>query len=308
MKQINKIIILSIFFSGIFTLSGYAQQESQFTQYMYNTGTVNPAYVGSRGTLNIVSLYRNQWVGLDGAPVTINLSGGLPVGNNLGLGLSFTQDDIGPQEESTITIDVSYTIPLQNELKFSFGIKGGINSLNIDYSILNIDPDNVFQFNIDNRITPVIGAGIYLYKEKWYAGFSVPNMLETTHYDDSSISNASEEAHFYIIGGYVFDLNSNLKLKPAILSKFTSGAPVAIDVSANFLLYEKFTIGASYRFDAAVSALVGFQISDLLMVGYAYDYSTSNLANYNSGSHEIFLRFDIFQNGSKKNLLSPRFF
>ncbi|RLD64873.1 MAG: hypothetical protein DRI84_08005 [Bacteroidetes bacterium] len=307
MKKINKIILLTLLFSGVLTIKSYAQQESQFTQYMYNTATINPAYVGSHGTLDIISLYRNQWAGLNGAPKTLNLTGGSPIGENLGLGLSFVQDEIGPSEESTIAVDFSYTLNLQNDLKFSFGLKGGINLLNIDYSVLNIDPDEVFQFNVDNRLTPIIGVGAYLFKENWYAGLSVPNLLETTHYDDSAISNATEKAHFYAIGGYVFDLNKNLKLKPAVMAKFTSGAPVAIDMSANFLLYEKITLGASYRVDAAVSGLAGFQISDMLTVGYAYDYSTSNLGNYNSGSHEIFLRFELVRYDRCK-CVSPRFF
>jgi len=273
---------------------------------MYNTETINPAYAGSRGSLEFTSLYRNQWVGLEGAPETINFTGNAPLGERVGLGLTFTKDEIGPAEESTIAVDFSYTLPVNNSFNFSFGIKGGINLLNVDYTLLNIDPDNVFQFNVDNRLTPIIGLGAYAYSNKWYMGLSVPSVLETTHYDDSTISNATEKPTLYAIGGYVFDLSDNIKFKPAVLGKFTSNASAAIDISANFLFHEKFTMGVAYRYDAAVSALAGFQISEQILIGYAYDYSVSGLGNYSSGSHEIFLRFEVFKSPSRA--ISPRFF
>ncbi|MCX2679833.1 type IX secretion system membrane protein PorP/SprF [Galbibacter sp. EGI 63066] len=289
-----------------------AQQDSQFTQYMYNTETINPAYAGSRGVLSLTSLYRTQWVGLDGAPKTLNFTANTPLGDEqkVGVGLTFTQDKIGPSDKSTIAADFSYTIPFNNDVRLAFGIKGGINLLNIDYSVLNIHNPNdaLQQHNIDNKLKPIIGAGLYLHNNRtWYAGLSVPNILETTHYDDATVSNASEKAHLYAIGGYVFTLNPNIKFKPAVLGKFVMGAPAAIDVSANFLFSERFTLGAAYRLDAAVSALAGFQISEKLMIGYAYDYSTTELQNYSSGSHEIFLRFELGSPKTKR-FLTPRFF
>jgi len=300
--------ILAVLCSFLFTTTSFAQQDSQYTQYMYNTETINPAYAGSRGALSFTGLYRNQWAGLDGAPETLNFTVNTPVRERVGLGLTFVQDKIGPSDESTIAIDFSYTIPVNDNIKIAFGIKGGINLLNVDYSILTIeDPtDNEFQYNIDNRVTPIVGAGVYLFNDTWYAGLSVPNMLETTHYDDSTISNASEKPNFYAIAGYVFTLSDTVKLKPAVLGKFTSGAPIALDVSANFLFLEKFTLGVAYRLDAAVSALAGFQISDTFFAGYSYDFDTTGLGNYNSGSHEIFLRFEIFKTTNR--VISPRFF
>jgi len=294
--------------SFAYTTISYAQQDSQFTQYMYNTETINPAYAGTRGSLNFTGLYRNQWAGLEGAPETLNFTVNAPVRERVGLGLTFIQDKIGPSDESTIAIDFSYTLPINDDIKFAFGIKGGVNLLNVDYSILTIeDPtDNEFQYNIDNRVTPIIGAGAYVFNDTWYVGLSVPNMLETTHYDDSTISNASEKPNFYAIAGYVFTLSDTVKLKPAVLGKFTSGAPIALDISANVLFFEKFTLGAAYRLGAAVSALVGFQISDTFFAGYSYDFDTTGLGNYNSGSHEIFLRFEIFKTTNR--VVSPRFF
>ncbi|MDC9722998.1 MAG: PorP/SprF family type IX secretion system membrane protein, partial [Urechidicola sp.] len=161
-------------------------------------------------------------------------------------------------------------------------------------------------YNIENRFTPVIGAGAYLFNNTWYAGISIPNFLETKHYDDSSISNATEKSNLYFISGYVFDISEIMKFKPAILGKFTLNAPVAIDITANFLFYDKLTLGAAYRTDAAVSALVAFQISNQLLISYGYDYETTNIGNFSSGSHEFILRYDVFD--SSFRMVSPRFF
>lgn len=308
----HKSIFLGLL-ATVLVLSGadslYAQQDSQYTQYMYNTSSFNPAYAGNRGVFSAIGLYRSQWVGLDGAPKTINFTAHTPVGERVGLGLSFTNDEIGPSVENTIAADFAYTIPMNdNGLNLSFGIKGGINLLDVDFTKLNIyDPtDPQFQFNIDNRLTPIIGAGIFLNNERWYAGLSVPNFLETEHFEQSTTSTAKEKMNFYAIGGYVFDLSSNTRLKPAVLVKAVGGAPIALDVSANFLFYDRFTLGAAYRLNADVSGLAGFQINENIMIGYAYDYGTESLANYNSGSHEIFLRFEL--GGKTEKLIIPRFF
>lgn len=308
MKLLKKIYSVAFILvtAGIHTAN--AQQDSQYTQYMYNTVSINPGYAGSRGSLSMLGLYRNQWVGLDGAPETLNFSLNTPIGiERVGVGLGFTSDRIGPSTENTIAADFSYTLPLDEKgTKLSFGIKAGISTLDIDVNKLHIyNPNDV---NLVNRsfVSPLVGIGLYLHTEKWYVGLSTPNMLETEHYDDIAVSTATEKMHLYLIGGYVFDLNSNLKFKPAVLAKAVSGAPLAIDLSANFLFYEKLTLGAAYRLDAAVSAMAGFQISNQLMVGYAYDYGITELSNYHDGSHEIFLRFEL---GTRvRNKVNPRFF
>ena len=312
-KHIHTVpFVLTIIAIVLCSCEAHAQQDSQYTQYMYNTQTINPAYAGNRGVFGVTGLYRNQWVGLEGAPETFNFSLNTPVGasERVGLGLNFIQDKAGPASESTVTVDFSYTIPVGERTNLSFGLKGGLNAINVDYSILNIfNPNDALQqFDIDNRLSPVVGIGLYLHDiEKWYVGLSVPNFLETTYYDDSTISNASEKATLYAIGGYVFTLNDNTKFKPAVLGNFVDGAPLGLDLSANFLFYDKFTLGAAYRLDAAVSALAGFQVSERLFIGYGYDYGTQELANFNSGSHEIFLRFEIAR-GNNDRFLTPRFF
>lgn len=290
--------------------AAFAQQDSQYTQYMYNTININPAYAGSRGAMSIFGLHRTQWVGLDGAPVTNTASINTPINNsNLGVGLSFVNDRIGPTNENTISADLSYTINTSETYKLSFGIKGTANLFNLDINKLTLAPGQSADpslNNLDNQFTPNIGAGVYFHSDQTYVGLSVPNFFETTRYDDNSIAVNQERMNFYLIAGHVFDLSYNLKFKPAMLAKVTEGAPMQLDVSANFLLMDKFVLGAAWRWDAAVSAMAGFQVNDGLYVGYGYDMETTRLNNFNSGSHEIFLRFELFTRQNK--IVSPRFF
>ena len=292
-----------------------AQQDAQYTQYMYNPTVINPAYAGSRDVMSIFGLYRTQWVGLEGAPNTGTLSMHTPIENSrIGLGLSLVNDRIGPSDETNLGVDISYTIDVSYQYKLAFGIKGSANLINVDYTKLDIyDPsDSRFQQNIDNKFSPNVGAGVYLYSDNTYVGLSAPALLQTKHFDGSvNYSGSStffgkEQVHYYLMAGHVFDLDYNLKFKPSALVKMTEGAPLQVDLSANFLFNEKFTAGVAYRWSAALSALAGFQVSDGLFIGYAYDAETTKLANYNSGSHEIFLRFELFKKFDK--IVSPRFF
>lgn len=292
------------------SLGIFAQQDPQYTQYMYNMVNVNPAYAGNRGVTSVFLLHRAQWVGLDGAPVTNAFSIHKPVGaKGIGLGLSFVNDRIGVSDENNIAVDFSYTIRTSEDYKLSFGLKAAAHLFSVDYTKLNrLDSDDpTHQFNIDNRLSPNIGAGIYLHSERTYFGISVPNFLETTHFDSNNSSSLSKERlHYYIVAGTVFDLSSELKFKPAAMLKAVSGSPMQVDVSANFMLYDKFVTGIAYRWDAAVTAMVGFQVTNKLHIGYSYDAETTKLANYNSGSHEIFLRFEFLN--KMRNVESPRFF
>ncbi|WP_316633752.1 type IX secretion system membrane protein PorP/SprF [uncultured Flavobacterium sp.] len=292
------------------TISGYAQQDSQYTQYMYNAINVNPAYAGSRGALSIFGLYRTQWVGLDGAPQTASFSANTPINNShLGVGLSLVNDKIGPTNETTISTDLSYTLQTSADFKLSFGIKGSGNLFNLDVSKLNPEDQGDPQFqDLHNKFSPNIGAGVYWHSDKAYIGLSVPNFIETKKFDDNSYAIYTNKINYYLIAGYVFDLDKlqYIKFKPATLIKMVEGAPLQVDISANFMFFEKFVAGISYRWSASVSGIVGFQISDGLYVGYGYDRETTKLNNYNSGSHEIYLRYEFFKNHSK--LTTPRFF
>ena len=276
---------------------------------MYNTINVNPAYAGSRGVMTVFGLHRTQWVGIEGAPVTNSFSLNSPINNsNLGVGLSFVNDRIGPTVENQISADVSYTIRASETYKLSFGIKGIANLFNLDISKLNPEDATDPQFqNLNNYFSPNIGAGIYLHSDQTYFVLSIPGFFNSKKYADSpEIVVNTERMNLHFIAGHVFDLNYNVKFKPSLLTKVTQGAPLQVDLSGNFLFNEKFVLGAAWRWDAAVSAMAGFQISDGLFIGYAYDYETTNLRRYNSGSHELFLRFELFKRQSK--IVSPRFF
>ena len=285
----------------------YSQQDSQYTQYMYNTPLINPAYAGSRETITAFLLHRNQWVGLDGAPATNNFSINMPVGDsNFGVGLNFVNDEIGPVAENQISVDLAYFIQISENYKLSLGSKGTGNLFQLDVNKLRIyDPaDPQFQ-NMNTEFSPNVGAGLYLFSDKTYFGLSVPNFFESYRYNDNNIEITKEKMHFYFIAGHVFTLSDNIDFKPAVLSKIVEGAPLQADITANFLFFDKLTLGAAYRWDASVSALAGFQISDSWFIGYGYDLETSKLANYNSGSHEIFLRYEFF---NRSRVSAPRFF
>jgi type IX secretion system PorP/SprF family membrane protein len=296
------------FITMLLAAMSYGQQDAQFTQYMYNTININPAYAGSRGAMSIFALHRTQWVGLDGAPTTNAASINTPINNsNLGLGVSFVNDKIGPTNENTISADLSYTIPTSENFKLSFGMKATANLFNLNVDKLNPADQGDPQFqNLRNVFTPNVGAGIYYHSDKAYLGLSVPNFIQTNRYDDNQVAIFKEKINYYLIGGYVFDLSNDIKFKPAFLTKLVEGSPLQVDVSANFMFIEKVVVGVAYRWSAAMSAMVGFQVTDGMYIGYGYDLETTNLENYNSGSHEIFLRYEIFKNNEK--VITPRFF
>lgn len=312
MKKSYIAIIVSILFGNVFLSN--AQQDPQYTQYMYNTQVVNPAYAGSREALSIGGLYRSQWVGLDGAPKTFTLSGHAPVGlSNVGLGLSLVRDEIGPSTETWANVDVSYTIQTSDNGKLAFGIKTGASILDVDFTKLNIsDPGDIFDTNVDNKVNFQIGAGTFYYTDRFYIGLSIPNFVESTHFDEASIEDSNinavgkERLHYFLIAGHVFDLSENVKFKPALMTKLVTGSPLQVDGSANFMFYDKFVLGGAYRWSAAWSAMAGFQMTDELFLGFGYDRETTDLTKFNDGSFEVFLRFELFK--KPERILSPRFF
>ncbi|MGN7808618.1 PorP/SprF family type IX secretion system membrane protein [Flavobacterium sp. 22076] len=302
----KKIALVLLFCSAL----GFAQQDAQYTQYMHNTININPAYAGSRGVMSIFGLYRTQWVGLDGAPETSTLSLNTPINSsNVGLGFSLVNDKIGPTTENNFSVDFSYSIQTSATAKLSFGIKGSANIFNLDPNKLTPEHQGDPQFSdFKNKFSPNVGAGVYWHSDKGYIGLSVPNFIQTNRYDDNDMAIFKEQINYYLIAGYVFNLDryETIKFKPAILGKMVEGSPLQLDASANFMFNDKFVVGVSYRWSAALSALAGFQINKSMYIGYAYDRETTKLNNYNSGSHEIFLRFEFMKGYNR--ITSPRFF
>ena len=307
MKKIHFITLLVL---GVFTQI-QAQQDPHYTQYMYNMNVINPAYAGSKDALSLGLLYRQQWVNMEGAPKTVSLSGSSPVGKNVGVGLSVISDKIGPVEENNVYGDFSYTLNLGGEHKLALGLKAGATFhkvglfSEIGNGFVTDAGDDAFAENTSNTFLNV-GTGLFYYTNKYYVALSVPNMLKSTHLDYNGRSFGTESLHYFITGGYVFDLNPNLKFKPSTMIKSAFGTPVSVDASANFLFNEKFEIGATYRLEDSFGAMVNYAITPSLRIGYAYDHVVSDLKVTTSSSHEVILLFDL--NFSKKVSQSPRFF
>jgi type IX secretion system PorP/SprF family membrane protein len=296
-----------------------AQQDPQFTQYMFNMLAVNPAYAGSAERVDLKALTRHQWVGLEGAPTTQTLTAHSPLPmESIGLGGTLIRDSHGPITQYTFNLDLAYRMFVGRGSKLSFGLRGGLNLLQGDFaSLRTIDPgDQVYLANVSSKTDPQFGFGTMWYSDRHYLGFSMPKILRTDFFDDGSIQvqdtiagspwQNGQRGHVFVSGGYVFDLGTYLKFKPTFLVKGVKGAPWSFDLNANFLFYEKFWLGAMYRHEDAVGALAQYYITNDLTVGYSYDYPLSTLNNYSGGSHEIMIGFEF---GNKlKGIRSPRYF
>jgi type IX secretion system PorP/SprF family membrane protein len=300
MKKFYIVIVLLI------ATQVYGQQDPQYTQYMYNMNVINPAYAGSKENLSFGLLYRTQWAGVDGAPQTATFFGHAPISDKVGMGLSVISDEVGPVKETNVYADFSYTLNLGGEHKLAFGIKAGATFHDIGLAGIDlIDPNDPFFQNISTT-TPNIGAGFFYYTDKYYFAASLPNILDSVHLDANGNKIGSEDSHYFVTGGYVFDVTANTKLKPSFLVKSAFGAPTSFDVNLNALFWNKFEVGGSYRLDDSFSGLINFAITPSLRIGYAYDSVTSDIRRFAPASHEFMLLFDL--NFPKKVSRSPRFF
>lgn len=305
----KKIILLIFAMVQLISMDIFAQQDPQYTQYMYNMNVVNPAYAGSKEALSLGLLYRKQWVSLDGAPSTLTLSGHSPLKKNVGIGLSLISDKIGPVDETNAFVDVSYTVKLTEEHKLAFGLKTGATFHKVDFAKIYptlVHEDDLFSQPNPNTTDLNFGFGAFYYSNNYYLSVSIPNFLKSNYLDYNGISYGSEVPHYFISGGYVFDSNPNLKFKPSFLVKTAFNAPVSFDLSANFLIQEKLELGATYRREDSFGAMVNFMITPQLRIGYAYDHIISDLNFTTPSSHEIMLLYDF--NLSKKVQQSSRFF
>jgi len=301
----------------LWSVGSFAQQDPQFTQYMYNMSIINPAYAtGELDVLNLGGLYRSQWVGMEGAPRTASFFAHKPLTERIEVGISFTNDNIGDVvNENNIFADFAYVIPVGLESKLSFGAKAGLSFYNANFDGFLLQSgdrstDVAFNDNVGQTF-PNLGFGAFFFRDNFYLGLSAPNILSRKHLETENGVSATgaENVHYFFTGGYVFDMNPKIKFKPAFMAKAVTGAPLAIDITANVLFNEKIEAGLAYRLEDAVSALVNFRVTPEIRIGYAYDYSLTNLSEFNSGSHEIFILWDIdffkIEGGYDR---SPRFF
>ncbi len=301
----------------------FSQREPQYTQYMYNIGSFNPAYVGTVAKFDLSGLYRAQWIDIPGAPRNIRFGANIPFKNERnGMGVNVVSDEIGPTTNTFVDVAYSYQVNLSEFTKLSFGIDAGGSFLNVDFSKGTFENpgEPILDRNNISEFYPTVGAGLFMYQDHWYLGASVPNFLTDGLYDEAVAEVVEDKLQFTFIGGYVFDVSENLKFKPAFLVNYIQGAPATVNLSTNFLIKDVFTLGAAYRVDNSVSGLAGFQISSTTFIGYSYDYNTNGLGEFNSGSHEVILKFYLGQGGGSKSekskpqkgkpkqIDSPRFF
>lgn len=305
----NKIYV-AVLIAVVTLFEAQAQQDPHYTQYMYNMNVINPAYAGSKENLSFGLLYRKQWVDIEGAPSTFTFSGHSPAGKNVGLGLSVIADEIGPVKEQNVYGDFSYTLNLGGEHKLALGLKAGVTFQKIGLfseiaSTLPVPTDSGFSEDTNNTYFN-LGTGLFYYTDKYYVALSVPNMIKANYLDFNGVKYGTETQHYFLTGGYVFDLTPTLKFKPSAMLKSAFNSPSSVDVSANFLFNERFEIGGTYRVDDSFGGMVNFAITPSLRIGYAYDNVISELKTVAPSSHEVILLFDL--NFPKKVSRSPRFF
>lgn len=307
--KFNKKQLLSVL--GFLTLgTANAQQDPHYTQYMFNQSVFNPAYAGSKESLSLGALHRQQWAGLEGAPVTSTFFAHSRVGKSVGIGVSFISDEIGPTKENNVYADISYTVKLAPGHKLALGVKGGMSMQNTSYFDMistNVPDSNdpAFSENTSNSFFNV-GAGAFYYTDDYYVGLSMPNFIKNTYINKSDRKFGSDAMHVFLTGGYVFNVNPDWKVKPHTMVKFAEGAPLSFDLNVNANFKEKVEFGVMYRIDDSFGAMINYALLPNLKVGYAYDYVSSNLSAATSGSHEVFVLFDIYF--KKKVSSSPRYF
>ncbi|NER09469.1 PorP/SprF family type IX secretion system membrane protein [Muriicola jejuensis] len=322
LRSYKYLIVLTMFLL-LFSMKGYSQLEPQYTQYMYNIGSINPGYVGSVDNAEIAALYRAQWIDIEGAPRTLRFGTNIPFSNGkVGMGINVVSDQFGPTSQTYFDVAYSYQVNLSSDTYLSFGIDAGGGILDIDFTKGNFEePDEpLLTNNVFNKFYPTVGAGIFMYSEDWYLGASVPNFLTGLTKDEEIEAYFNDRVQVNVIGGVVLELSDNLKFKPAFLAGYFEGLPFRFDLSANFLISNLFTAGVGYRVNNSLSGLAGFQISSGVFLGYSYDYSTTSLGQYNQGSHEMILKFFLGEGGNRqsdrskgkkgkpKQVDNPRFF
>ena len=303
------LITISLFF----TVPCYAQQQPMFTQYMFNGLVLNPAYAGSQETFTATALLRKQWVGIEDAPQTQTFSAHSPLDNlrnnrrpdsKVSLGLTLFNDRIAITDQTSVLASYAYRLKLKNNANLSLGLQAGFSQFRIKYSQLALD-DPSFSIGDIAEWQPDFGAGVYYQAERFYTGFSAPQMLRTNR--NQNHSSRSVVPHYFLTMGYVFDRGHAFKLKPNVLIKSIKGNLFQLDINCNFFLYEIVNLGISWRSFESVGSMIQFQVHQRFVIGYAYDIPYgSELSRLSNGSHEIMVNYSV--PNKKQRTVSPRFF
>lgn len=308
MKSKFKLVVLTWMVSC--TL-GFAQQDPQYSLYMFNTMSLNPAYAGSRDVLNVTMLYRNQWSGIKGAPESVTIAADMPVMNEkIGLGAMVYKDKIGIENNTGLYLSYAQRIRITNAGTLALGgtLGGSLYSADVTNATLYLGQSDVVFTNNVNKFVPNLGLGVYYSTDKWYTGISMPRTYNNQLYSDKSLTiSASQARHYFLMAGFVKKMGAIVVVKPSFMVKAVTGAPVQVDLNLNVWFYNKFSVGASYRNADAIIGIVEFIPAQGWKLGYAYDYTISDLSNsVTSGSNEIMLRYEFA--GSKSKVISPRYF
>ncbi len=302
------------------SLGLFAQQDVSFSQYFFNPLYINPAYAGSRGVFSGTMVYRTQWVGLEGAPTTesVGMHGMVP-NSNVGLGLQFYNDNTGPLTTTDVSAIFAYHLPLSDDMKLSFGIEGCMDNLSIAMNRIALEnqADPTFNAGSASAWVPDANAGLYLYKDRFFAGFSVKHLLQPNFGMEGDYSSTSAQLYrtYYLTSGFVTNFSENLGIRPSILLKYVQGAPIDLDIDASLIFYNKLYLGAGLRTDKRIDVngmdnivvlSVEYDVANLIRFGYSYDFYPSHDGNYMYGTHEIMLGWDL--NCNKTRMTSPKYF
>jgi type IX secretion system PorP/SprF family membrane protein len=317
MKNMNHLIsiemkkILSILLIMIGALSMSAQQEIMISQYMFNGLVINPAYAGSHPYFSASALHRSQWLKFDGAPTTQTFAIDGPIANRrLGAGLTFSNDQIGVTKQQEVSLNLSAKVTTgRGKLAFGLRLGGAFYSATLSDLVVFDQNDPNYVANISSKFIPKVGAGIYYYERNWFAGLSMPVLYaaDDVILPEVTLNDKFFKTHTYLNAGYVFEPSSILAIKPSILVKYQGEAPTEVDLNCNVLFFQKFWLGAGYRTGDAIIFMAEWNVTDMLRLGYAYDWTTTAIGDYSNGSHEVMLGFD-FGKDVKLKVRSPRYF
>jgi type IX secretion system PorP/SprF family membrane protein len=310
LNKVKKAALALLILSG--PLYSIGQQDPMYTQYIFNLQTVNPAYAGTWQTIGFMALTRHQWVGMDGHPTTQTFSFQTPfISQNVGVGMNIVHDKLGSERRIMVNFDYSYKVKISGSTDLRFGLKAGITNYNNDVNSLNPYPDGISDPSIigivENKFLPNVGFGLFLSSPKYYLSLSLPRLIQNSFQDNNAnFSKMSEARQLYFAGGMVFTISDNVKFKPTFMTKTVVGAPFQVDLSANFLLAEKFWIGGMYRSGDAFGAIAQWVINSKFRVGYAADFTFTDLKSHQHGVHEVMISYEISY--LKRKYVSPRYF